>query len=85
MKVTNTTSPSFQPVTLQFTFETKEELDAFGTLFNITPVAVCLRKAKADISHTIYTAVDGAGGDIMMKHDEMVQNLREYFQRPAHH
>lgn len=26
--------PAFKPITLQFTFETQEELDCFGSIFN---------------------------------------------------
>ena len=38
--------PAFKPVTLQLTFETQEELDCFGTMFNHPKIMGKLFKGK---------------------------------------
>ena len=45
MKINITTAPpkGFKPVTLTLTFETQEELDAYGTMMNFCPIGDGLR------------------------------------------
>lgn len=61
MKITSKTNEDFSPVTLSITFETKDELDKFGTLFNVTAVAEALPEGVAAL---IYREVVAQGGDI---------------------
>lgn len=39
MKAKNITGKSFEPVTIEITFESQEELDGWAHLFNYTPIA----------------------------------------------
>jgi hypothetical protein len=61
MKITNNTKPSFSPVTLSIIFESKHELDAFGTLFNICAVTDSMPEGMAV---SIYEEMARCGGDI---------------------
>ena len=61
MKITSETEQSFKPVTLSIIFDSKGELDAFGTLFNISAVADSMPEGMAT---SIYQLVAKCGGDI---------------------
>ena len=61
MKITSNTQPSFSPVTLSIIFESKDELDAFGTLFNICAVTDSIPEGMAA---SIYKEIVRCGGDI---------------------
>lgn len=44
MKCELKTQKQFQPVTISLTFESQEELDAIGTLFNVSPICDVLNQ-----------------------------------------
>lgn len=56
----------FVPVTIQLTFDTKDELDAFGTLFNHSTIAAVVRDVSGStrMPEVIYLTVTNAGGTV---------------------
>ena len=59
MKVTsNNKEIGFKPVTIKITFETQEELDKIGSLFNLTTVNNVIN------ARCIYKEIEEMGGDI---------------------
>lgn len=67
------TTKVFQPVAFQFTFETQEELDAFGTLFNFAPITDALDKMGLSTG-SAYSDLQKAGANIH-KTDEFHEKL----------
>lgn len=63
----------FQPVTLSFRFETQDELDSFGSLFNTAPVASAVGR---DMARVIYTEVQLFGGDVVKRVDGIIDALK---------
>lgn len=59
----NKDGPMFSPVTLSLTFETQQELDAFGKLFNAVKVGRVLRERGLDPS-VIWATAESAGANI---------------------
>lgn len=58
--------PAFKPVTLQFTFETQEELDCFGTLFNHPRIVYGTFKGKevSKILVSLHAPLRDAGSNL---------------------
>ena len=55
---------AFTPVTMTFTFESQKELDAFGSVFNLSPIANAFENAGGVSGSDIYRKVIEAGGDV---------------------
>jgi hypothetical protein len=70
----------FQPVTIQLTFENQQELDAFGTVFNFSPVGEAYSELsgdrKVDAHFQIYEEVIKLGGDVSVKIDEFQNKIK---------
>lgn len=63
MKITSTkASNKFQPVTISMTFESQEELDAMGSLFNTSIISDYLQ--NNGIKNEIYKTFREAGANI---------------------
>ncbi len=65
MKVTTTPAKqSFQPVTLNITFEDQISLDAFAALFNTSCICDSMSNMKSGIDHElIRNSLEGVGAD----------------------
>jgi hypothetical protein len=74
-----TPQTTFKPVAIALTFETQDELDAFGSLFNYSPVCETLMKlTKGRIDdEAIRVTVTKAGGDVTRLHAAFVTAMRE--------
>ncbi len=68
MKIT-TKPQSFAPCSITFEFENKEELDAFGALFNWTPTMAAIEKMTG--MKNIYEQFISIGADVSAKIDEL--------------
>ena len=55
---------AFAPVNITFTFESQEELDAFGSVFNLSPIANAFAHAGGVSGSVIYKRIIEAGGDV---------------------
>ena len=73
MKENAKTDTGFSPRIITITLETQNELDAFGTVFNFSPVADFLESAGIDTT-PIYEAVNRMGGDS----STMIRKLSAY-------
>jgi hypothetical protein len=63
MKIEKTTPrPSFQPITVQFTIETKEELEALQTMsrFNVSIPELLLNEGQQEIIHDFLGMIQDA-------------------------
>jgi hypothetical protein len=70
--------PNFIPRTIELTFETQSELDAFGALFNILSVTDTLNSytGGAFMDKEIREAVRAAGGDCTRFHSGIHEGVR---------
>lgn len=72
------TEVGFTPVNVTIKFETQEELDAFGSLFNVTAVVRPLeRVAPTFKQHLIRNAVENVGGNYNRFHDDILDGVRK--------
>lgn len=80
MKVdTKVAPPAFAARQLTITFETQDELDAFGTLFNHVGVAKALREVGFD-SEAMYRAAQSIGGNIYNR-NLLWEGLRRHYSK----
>jgi hypothetical protein len=73
---------SFKPVGITLTFETQDELDSFGALFNCASVCQALGKALEErhgYDSVIRRAVEEAGGDTCRLHNTMHFAIKEAY------
>jgi hypothetical protein len=56
--------PAFTPVSVTFTFDTQEELNSMGTLFNFAPFTDALRKLSGSSVDAYYISFQQVGGKI---------------------
>jgi len=60
----------FQPVSIEVTLETKEELDLFGSIFNYVPICDMLQNSNESAwCKSIRDIVEEAGGHIHLIHE----------------
>lgn len=62
MKVRDTSVKHFLPVSIEITFETQDELDAFGSLCNTSFVVDAMSKVKGKLPS--YETMEDFGADI---------------------
>jgi hypothetical protein len=67
------TPPRFEPVRITFEFDTQDELDTFGALFNVTYVT----QAVGDVldHEMIRKEIALAGGNNQRLHDDLRQRI----------
>ena len=83
MKVTsNTTVAPYKPVTLNLTFETKDELDHFGALFNIYDV-MAHSETLLGMASAIRGEVIIQGGDVSKHHSYHSDAIQQSYQKAA--
>jgi hypothetical protein len=63
-KITTEPKPAFKPVTIEITFETKKQLDAFGTMCNYSPVCDAIESLCGDDFNSLRNALEAAGAKI---------------------
>jgi hypothetical protein len=70
---------AFRPVSITLTFETQNELDAFGALFNYAPVCEAVEELTSGRMDTdvIRGAVVRAGGSEVRLHPELHKLMTE--------
>lgn len=74
MKIT-TSKPKFTPVDITFTFETQEELDAMGSLFNCPAVTDALREHGLD-AYSIIAWNDFKDVGACLNHSKLEESLK---------
>ena len=62
--ISNMEQLKFKPVTINLTFESKEELDWFGTIFNHSKIADLIKTSTKDWGSEITDCISAVGGDI---------------------
>lgn len=81
MKVIAKENPNagFKPRSLEIVFESQSELNAFGALFNIIPVADAMLRRGIN-PHIIRARVKEIGGDCVVEHDALGIDMKGSFQ-----
>lgn len=67
----------FRPVSIEITFETQDELDAFGAVFNCLPITDAA-SPKGVKDSAIRKAVEDAGGDCLRLHSYVSDRLHQF-------
>lgn len=66
----------FQPVTISLTFETQEEINAIGTLFNLSPIVDVLAEKGARNINSFCSILSQEGADIHQTNDFLDRFLK---------
>lgn len=70
--------PVFSPRSIEIVFETQDELDAFGALFNTLAATSAVEKYGGFSTSEIRKAVVEVGGDFNRLHVEVQCHIREF-------
>jgi len=80
MKAEITKPPTYSPVSITLTFNTQDELDAFGALFNFSPVIdglVGVIENGEVNDDNIRRTVEQAGGSVSRLHQTLCAAIRK--------
>jgi len=78
-QVTTERRPAFKPVEIKFTFETQDELDAMGSLFNHTAVLRAIKNPAGDFDPPyLYDVFSKAGADIFKYLPAICAELKDW-------
>lgn len=77
MKTSISTAPAFSPRSITITFESQEELDAFGQLFNYGPVATALERACGGATMRLYDPMRELGAKIYHGTGGIAEQIRD--------
>jgi hypothetical protein len=81
-EVTKQEDNSFKPVSITLSFETQDELDSFGALFNCASVCEALGKVieeRHGYDSIIRRVVEEAGGDTCRLHGSLNLSIKETY------
>ncbi len=77
---TKTDPPKFQPCSLTITFDSQDELDALGTLFNHARLTDAVEKVfKTRALEEVYVAAKKLGAEINSRNEQIGRALRDEF------
>ena len=80
-KLSTNTAKSFEPKTIEITFESQSELDVFGTLFNSGQVADALGDMAGDSFSDLWEVIEEAGGEVSGEDVERMNDLLRRYLR----
>jgi len=76
--------PAFKPVTIQFTFDTQEELDAFGSFFNHAVIYRACAEVLQSVgckAPALYAILHDAGAHIQKHLDTVTKTLTNIYKK----
>lgn len=77
MKITLKSDPVFQPKTIEITFESQKELNAFGAIMNYPLFTDALEKAGGIDTACIRSVIEDAGGRVSGEPHQQIVSIVE--------